>query len=68
MGSFSVELEKHTKASRKSEIPSFDKASTKLKEPKGKEFKEFDDDPIQKSLQKIEIMELNQAKLISNHA
>jgi len=38
-----------------------------LKEPKWKEIKESDDNLIQKLLQKIESMELNQAKLISNH-
>ncbi len=63
-----IELEKDKKTSGKSEIPSFHRASTKLKESKGKEVKEFEDEPVQKLLRKLESMELNQAKLISNHA
>ena len=63
-----IELEKDKKASGKFEIPGFDRDSTKLKEPKGKHVKESDDDPMQKLLQRIESMEFNQAKLISNHA
>ena len=35
-----IELEKDKAASRKSEIPSFDRATTKLKEPKGKAIQE----------------------------
>ena len=62
------ELEKDKRASRKSEIPGFDRATTKLKGPKGKEPLENDDDPLKKLMQKLESMELNQAKLISDHA
>ena len=62
-----IDLEKDKKASGKSKIPGFDKASTKLKEPEGKEVKESDDYPMQNLLQKLESMEVNQAKLISNH-
>jgi len=62
------ELEKDKQASWKPEIPSFDRAATKLKDPKGKEVKEFDDDPMQRLMQKLERMELNQPKLIFDHA
>lgn len=40
----------------------------KFNEPKVKEIKEPDDDSMQKLLQKLESIELNQVKLISNHA
>ena len=32
------------------------------------QLEEFDDDPMQNLMKKLESMELNQAKLISNHA
>ena len=63
-----VELEKDKAASGKSEILGFDRHSTKLKEPKGKEVQEPDSELVQKLLQKIKSMEINQAKLTSNHA
>lgn len=61
------ELEKDKKASGKSEIPGFDRSVVKLKEPKGKE-KEAKEEPMQKLLKKLESMELNQARMIVDHA
>ena len=45
-----------------------DRALTKLKGPKGKEPLEDDDNPMKKLMQKLESMELNQAKSIFDHA
>jgi len=60
-----VELEKDKAASGKSEIPGFDRATTKLKEPKGKAPQEPESKLVLKLLQKIESMEINHNKEIA---
>lgn len=60
------EFEKDKKASGKSEIPGFDRSVVKLKEPIGKE--KESEEPMQKLLKKLENMELNQARMIVDHA
>ena len=60
-----IELEKDKATSGKFEIPGFDRAATKLKEPKGKAVQEPESELVQKLLQKIESMEINHNKEIA---
>ena len=60
-----IELEKDKAASGKSEIPGFDRAATKIKEPKGKAVQEPEGELVLKLLQKIETMEINHNKEIT---
>lgn len=64
--SLAIELENDKAASGKCEIPGFDRAATKVKEAKGKAVQEPESELVLKLLQKIETMEINHNKEITN--